>query len=207
MSASKTSVFVLGDSISIGYGSHLDHFLGDSFVYDRKRDAEPGIPDDLNGENGEDSRKVLGYLRFCLERGDFTPDLLILNCGLHDLRHDAKTGAYQVALDHYAQNLRAIVELLGGYERRAVWVCTTPVDDVRHNTHQAEFQRFNADVERYNARADQIMSAAGIPIVDLYHFVQQIRKKRAEVFVDHVHYLPEIEQLQGAYMAGCVAIC
>ncbi len=58
------NLFVIGDSISMHYGPYLESFLKNRFVYDRKR-AKAGEKTDLDypsGENGGDSRMVLGYI-------------------------------------------------------------------------------------------------------------------------------------------------
>lgn len=201
MTNSQSSIFVLGDSISIGYGPYLQAFLGESFAYDRKRDTEPGIAVHLNGENGEDSRKVWGYLHARIENGSFTPDILLLNCGLHDLRRAPDADVYQVPLANYEQNLRAIAALAQAQDLDLVWVRTTPVDDARHAAFESTFRRFDADVQRYNACADAVMDAANVPIIDLYGLVRALD---GEIYVDHVHYTPRVAQLQGAYIAGFI---
>lgn len=197
----KSSLFVIGDSISIGYGPYLNTFLGNDFAYDRKRDDEPNIPDHLNGENSEDSNKVLGYLQARLDAGGFRPDLLLVNCGLHDLRRHADSDIFQVLPEQYEQNLDTIVALVQEHGLSLIWARTTPVDDHRHNTLMPEFRRFDDDVKRYNALADQIMAASSVPIIDLYLFVQTLG---ADVYADHVHFHPEFTRLQGAYIAGFI---
>lgn len=55
------SVFVIGDSISIGYGPHLKAMLEGRLGYDRIRKADESS-DDLDGpigENGGDSTTAL----------------------------------------------------------------------------------------------------------------------------------------------------
>ena len=81
-------VFVIGDSISIQYGPYLEQYLHGFYEYDRKRDegfssANLDLP---AGANGGDSKMVLDYLKQRLEDPGFSPDVLLLNCGLHDIK-------------------------------------------------------------------------------------------------------------------------
>ncbi len=96
---------------------------------------------------------VLAYLAGLQAAGSFHPDLLLLNCGLHDIKTDPVTGTRQVPLAQYRENLHAILAIIHTRDIRLCWVRTTPVEDERHNTRVAEFHRFNRDVEEYNAAA------------------------------------------------------
>src|SRR5207248_6627895 len=91
-------VVLIGDSIRLGYA--------------------PGVVERLAGkavvvsspENGGDSGNVLAHLDDWVIREQ--PDVVHLNCGLHDLKRSKATGRHQVELDRYAENLRAIVARL-----------------------------------------------------------------------------------------------
>jgi hypothetical protein len=80
------------------------------------------------------------------------------------------------------------------------WVRTTPVDDEQHNSNP-KFKRYSADLAEYNAAADEIMNTSGTEMIDLYTFTTRLGKGKA-LYRDHVHYHPEIEALQAAYIAG-----
>lgn len=198
-------LFVVGDSISVHYGPYLERMVNDVLEYARKEAAEggPGVLPYPADANGGDSGQVLAYLGEKLE--EHAPDVLLLNCGLHDLRTDPQAGAKQVPLDAYRENLKAIVQLVTGRDMRAVWVRTTPVDDERHNTRQAGFHRFNRDVVRYNEAADRIWGEAGIRLVDLYTYTRNLG---GDVFCDHVHFVERVRELQAAFIAGHLfALC
>ncbi|MFW5798453.1 MAG: SGNH/GDSL hydrolase family protein, partial [Planctomycetota bacterium] len=101
-------LFVIGDSISQQIGPYLQEMVSSRYTLDRKRE---GQVDDGMHANGGDSSHVLNYLRW-LEQSDLPrPDLLLVNCGLHDIKVDTETGDIQVPLDGYRQNLYGIVEL------------------------------------------------------------------------------------------------
>jgi lysophospholipase L1-like esterase len=195
------SLFVLGDSISVQYGPYLERMLRGTFAYARKKPAdvpggELGYPVDANGG---DSSMVLAYLRARLR--DHHPDVLLLNCGLHDLRTDPQSGSKQVSPDAYRRNLQDITQFVRNRDTCTVWVRTTPVDDETHNGRQIAFHRFNRDVVQYNEIADAIFAEAGIPVADLYTFTQNVGGK---LYCDHVHFTERVRELQAGYLAGCL---
>lgn len=197
-------LFIIGDSISIQYGPYLEKLVEGTFIYDRKRDSA-GAPkatsnlDVPTGANGGDSDMVLAYLRRRRVHDPIAADVLVLNCGLHDIKTDPVTGAIQVPLSRYEQNLRAIVEEARAMNLRLVWINTTPVIDEIHNTRSKAFHRFARDVAAINASAARIMSAAGVPVIDLHAFSAPLVP---EGFMDHVHYTPDLCEKQAAFIAA-----
>ncbi|HVU35677.1 MAG TPA: glycosyl hydrolase family 28-related protein, partial [Opitutaceae bacterium] len=195
-------VFVVGDSISLDYGPSLERRLAPRFAYDRKRDDGTGTSvdlDDPKGANGGDSRMVLDYLRRRRERNPIAADILVLNCGLHDLRTDPATGAKRVPLPEYADNLRAILAEAAAMALPVAWVRITPVVDAIHNARCSKFRRFSADVDAYNRMADEIMLAAGVSLIDLHAFTQPYLPS---ALADHVHFAPALRDKQGAFIAS-----
>lgn len=194
-------LFVLGDSISMHYGPYLARMLRDAFEYARKQAvAEPSS--DMRypaSANGGDSSMVLAYLQAHL--GGIAPDLLLLNCGLHDIKTDPRDGTKQVPPDLYRANLNDIVQLVRRQKVPTIWVRTTPVDDETHNSQSVGFHRFARDVIHYNRIADATFSEARIPIIDLYTFTLNLGDG---VYRDHVHYTERVRELQAAYIAGAV---
>jgi lysophospholipase L1-like esterase len=201
-------VFVIGDSISIQYGPHLERFLAGNFAYDRKRDGAGGARAEHNldvpqGANGGDSAMVLAYLMARAEREPIAADVLLLNCGLHDIKTDVESGAKQVPADAYARNLRSILEVARAMKLAVVWVRTTPVIDEIHNARTRSFRRHAADVAAYNAIADEIMTAAGVPVLDLHAFSARFVPAG---FIDHVHFAEDVREKQAAFLAGALGM-
>lgn len=196
-------LFVVGDSISVGYSPHLQKMTAGVFqFYDRKTGMEEALKnlDVPLGSNIGDSSMVLNYLRTMLANSDWRPEILTINCGLHDIK--TVDGALQIPLADYRRNLESILELLAEKRVNAVWVRTTPVDDEQHNgVNQKKFRRYSKDLEEYNKAADEIMKGHGIRMIDLYSFTCKLGKGK-EIYRDHVHYHPEVEALQAAYIAG-----
>jgi hypothetical protein len=206
MSLAPPTLFVLGDSISIAYGPTLERMLAGRFTYNRKGYALLGSQSlDSSLVNGGDSQCVRAFLQ--AESSQLGPDcsILLLNCGLHDLRVDLQSGAHQVELTNYLHNLEQIVALARSLSQNVVWVRTTPVADAHHNRLSLEFHRYNADVIEYNAGADVVMQKAGIPSIDLYRFTLSLCEQPEDLehlYRDHVHFTPFVSQNQAAYLAG-----
>lgn len=202
-SAFRPKIFAIGDSISLHYDSYLSKMLADKFEYDRKRDVE-GEEADKNldipqGANGGSSAMVLAYMRFRRQKNPILADVLLLNCGLHDIKTDLVTGAKQITLDDYRQNLRHILNEASLMKLRVIWIRTTPVIDEIHNSRINSFFRFENDVREYNLAADAVMREFGASIIDLHDFSLKLIP---ESFLDHVHYSDTARKLQAAFIAG-----
>ena len=81
---------------------------------------------------------------------------------------------------------------------------TTPVDDERHAQRTSfGFHRYQADVDRYNAVADEVMTQAGVKVIDLAGFTAACLLPEGEaLFSDGVHFSPTVQAAQGAWLAG-----
>ncbi|MFM8321042.1 MAG: SGNH/GDSL hydrolase family protein [Chloroflexota bacterium] len=198
-------LFVLADSISIGYGPELERLLDGRFTYDRKGYALLATaPLDSPQINGGDSACVLAYLRSAVSELP-RASLLLLNCGLHDLRVNPLSRAHQVELPEYTRNLEQILYLAADAGHHLVWVRTTPVADALHNRLSAEYWRYTADIERYNAAADHVMLVNEAPTIDLYRFTLRLAQPPGgleALYEDHVHFTTDVRRLQAAYIAG-----
>ena len=199
-------VYLIGDSISVNYGTYLERLLPQRFRLMRRSGDKEALEnlDIPQGSNSGDSAAVLEFVRDRFSAGACFPKLLLWNCGLHDIKRDRKTGALQVPLDAYRCNLTAMVEILNASGIRSAWVRITPVDDVIHNQrHHLEFHRFASDCDAYNATADQVMQDHEVPVIDLYGFTRQLGSGDV-LYCDHVHFHEEISRLQAAFLAGWI---
>lgn len=194
-------IYIIGDSISIHYGPYLQGYLKGIVEYARKEGEEEALLNlDLpQGANGGDSSMVLSFLKGKAARGGIKTDLLLVNCGLHDIKTNPSTGKKQVSLEHYDKNLRSITELVASMGLKLVWIRTTPCDEAVHNRMGMSFYRFAADTLGYNRVADQIMKEATVPIIDLYTFTMNLG---ADVYCDHVHFQVPVREKQAAFIAG-----
>lgn len=153
-------VVLIGDSIRMGYEATVRDRLGAV--------AEVWGP----SGNGGNSERVLAKLdEWVLSRA---PDVVHINCGLHDIKRERNAEGPVVPLQTYRANLQEIVSHLQTMTNtQFLWAQTTPVNEQRHQEAKT-FDRLEQDVLDYNEAARAIMSAAGIPINDLYARVDKI---------------------------------
>jgi acetyl esterase/lipase/dienelactone hydrolase/lysophospholipase L1-like esterase len=167
-------VVLIGDSIRLGYAPRVINRLAGKAVV-----VSPP-------ENGGDSANLLAHLDEWVVREK--PDVVHLNCGLHDLKRARKDGRFQVELGRYEENLRRIVGLIREKtDASIVFADTTPVIDDRHARRRADFDRVEADVRRYNAAAVAVMAKLGVPVNDLHGVVEHEGVENA-IGPDGVHY-------------------
>jgi dienelactone hydrolase/lysophospholipase L1-like esterase len=182
-------VVLIGDSIRLGYA--------------------PGVATRLEGkalvisptENGGDSANVLAHLDEWIIR--HKPDVVHLNCGLHDLKRSRTDGHHQVELDRYSENLRRIVARIRARTDAAlVFADTTPILDERHARRGADFDRTQADVRRYNTAAVAVMRELGVPVHDLHWVVEQ-GGPETMLGPDGTHYTPAGSDRLAEAVADC----
>ena len=162
-------VLLIGDSISIGYTIPVrERLQGKANVH-------------RIGTNGGPTSNGIQHLDEWL--GDGKWDVIHFNWGLHDLKI-GDDGIRQVPLDAYEKNLRELVVRLRRTRARLIFATTTPVPEGKLNP-----ARVNTDVVAYNKAAVKIMQGYGIPIDDLYSFVEP--RMQAIQLPVNVHFKPE----------------
>lgn len=196
------SVFVVGDSISMDYHEELERRARGWYGYGRKvglAEARTN-PDAGQGANGGNSDRVLSYVREQLGEGKPAADVLVVNCGLHDIKRDPETGAIQVPLERYRENLETLVQEVESAGKALWWVTTTPVDEERHQRFAKGFVRKEADLAAYNEVAADVMGKKGVPVIDLYGMTESIRASGEDPFRDHVHFEEPVSERQAAFV-------
>lgn len=175
-------VVLIGDSIRMGYAPLVSKLLdGKAIVISPK-------------PNGEDSGNVLKNLDEWVVQEK--PDVVHINAGLHDLKLTDK--GYQVPLVQYEKNLQAILERIQKRTNaKIIFATTTPILDNLHAQRKAGFDRFEADVQKYNSAAVPIMKQAGVPINDLHKLVEDGGTKKL-MLGDGTHYTQEGYELLAA---------
>jgi lysophospholipase L1-like esterase len=169
-------VVLVGDSIRMGYAPLVAKQLAGKAVV---ISAEP---------NGEDSGNVLRHLDEWVIKEK--PDVVHLNAGLHDLKV-LKEKPHQVALADYETNLKTIVDRIRKETKaRIVFATSTPIIDNLHAQRKAGFDRFEADVQKYNSAAVTVMKQLGIPVNDLHELVES-RGREKIMGPDGTHYTEE----------------
>ena len=197
------SLFVIGDSITLDYGPHLEAALEGVASVSRKEGRGEAYKNlDLpRGANGGHSGMVREYLGYLNAGGVFHTDVMLINCGLHDIKSNLETGELQVSTEAYRENLVAIMDLAPDLARKVAWVRTTPIDDERHAKRRCGFGRVQRDVDRYNQIADEVMKEKGIQIIPFDEATHEMGT-RMDLYRDGVHFLKPVHKEQGEYLAG-----
>lgn len=168
-------VVLIGDSIRMGYQRVVERELAGI-----ARIWHPG-------ENCGTSANILENLdEWVILRG---PSLVHLNCGLHDLKIERPATQQQVPLPQYRSNLAQILwRIISCTPSIVVWASTTPVNEEWHQARKGfGFDRYEADVEKYNQAGIEIARRCGAVINDLYQFVVR-QGCDAMLCPDGVHY-------------------
>ena len=202
-------LLTLGDSIAHGYRKHLIKALGDAYEVSTKIGEEEAAKN-LNipvGSNCGDSRMMLAYLTDEYVNGRLDKyDIIMLNCGQHDVKTNLSTGKRQIDADEYEANLEKICEVVTKTDAQLWFVNTTPVFEAVHNTPEnivinKNIVRYAKDVVLCNEAASRVMGKYGIPIIDLYSLTLTFTEHALR---DHAHYYPEYEQRQGEFLAEII---
>ncbi len=196
------SIFLIGDSISLYYHKYLKELLKDEVKYYRKGNEDEiesalNNPNNPYGANGGDSNLVFKYMNQMIDDNK-KYDLILVNCGLHDIRIDRKSLKRQTDKLQYKINIENILRLGQKMSSRFIWINTTPIRDKIHNKRKEGYIRYNKDVIEYNKIADDVMRENNIEIIDLYNFTKSIQIKDA--YSDHVHFKEEISKDQAKFI-------
>jgi lysophospholipase L1-like esterase len=150
-------------------------------------------------ENGENSAKVLSHLEEWVISRD--PDLLQINCGLHDLKRKNINREPAVSLVEYQTNVRRIFEQsMAKTDSRIIWATTTPVNEGWHHENKG-FERLESDVLDYNAAALEIAEELGVAVNDLHSVIMKAGRD-SYLKPDGVHFTDEGSQLLGQSVAA-----
>lgn len=182
-------VVIIGDSIRMGYQ--------DTVVTELQDWADVWGPE----QNGGTSDKVLSHLDDWAIRRQ--PDILHVNCGLHDLRKEFGQAVAAVPLDVYEQNVRTIITRVKSETNASVvWALTTPVNQEWHHKNKS-FDRFEADVGSYNAVAANIARDLDVVVNDLFATVTAAGRDGL-LLPDGVHFKPEGYAVLGRAVADSI---
>jgi hypothetical protein len=127
----------------------------------------------------------------------FSCDILLLNCGLHDIKKKKGSEVFQIHQDEYKSNCEAIIQISKQISKKVYWITTTHFDEKRHNSLNTEHNRFEYDNELYNSIALDLMKKQNIEIIDLRTFTTSLWNNIRE---DHVHFIDEIKEEQAKFI-------
>lgn len=196
----KKKILIIGDSISLAYGKYLNEFLINNYILIRKSGINEAFEnlDNVKGANIGDSDNALVYIKNeYLSNNKY--DIILFNCGLHDIRVDRHSKLIQVDELKYKTNIENIVNIISKMTNKSIWINTTIINDSIHNNRNVGYLRYNKDVIKYNDISNEIMKKNNIESIDLYKFTQDLA---GEIYLDHVHFKEEIVKLQAEFIAG-----
>jgi isoamyl acetate esterase len=187
-------VILIGDSIRMGYQETVKAELGSA--------VELWSPT----ENGGHTVNVLANLNDWIVKRQ--PDVLHINCGLHDLKTIARDERENlVSLIEYRRNVGRILRLTQTLTRaKILWATTTPVNEERirkSRTSPGDFRRYEADVIAYNAAAQEEARGRGVTISDLYANVMAAGRDN-NLTADGVHFTKEAYTMLGKAVADAI---
>jgi len=175
-------VLLVGDSIRIGYAPMVKQQLANKAIVK--------WPD----ENCEDSGKILNNIEKYIEVNK--PDLIYINCGLHDIKSERGTNNKKIPIETYENNLNKIISIIKSKNIKILWATTTPVIEEWNNKIQS-FDRLNKDIIQYNAIASKVMFSQGIRVIDHYQVIEKA-DKQAAFKKDGVHYTDKGSEILSA---------
>jgi acyl-CoA thioesterase-1 len=194
------NVLILGDSISIGYTSHVKQLLRENANVFRPTNAK-GKPENCAGTvNGV--KQIDRWL--AAEGGKW--NVIHFNFGLHDLKRvNAKTkknsnnpdDPHQSNPELYEKQLSQIVTKLLATKAKLIFATTTPVPAGGVKPH-----RDVNDPERYNEIAKKIMKKNDIEVNDLFAFAEP--KMREIQIPVNVHFTKKGSEYLGKQVAEAI---
>lgn len=183
----KPVVFLIGDSIRMGYCETVKQELADA--------AEVVYPE----ENCRYSQYIITSLRTW--SGLCDPDrvkVVQFNCGHWDAAHwDGEEIALNTP-EMYQQNIRRIIARLRSMYPNAkiVFATTTPMNPNGENSVNS---RTTEEIIRYNEVAVKAVGDCGVKVNDLFAITEDWE---ASCYEDYCHYTPEFSAVLGRHVAA-----
>lgn len=181
-------VHLIGDSIRLNAQPFARRFLAPAYCV-----AGPLV-------NCESSHIVAANIRNWLTGAD--ADVIHINCGLHDIRHDPGCDRPVSSPNEYLANLSSIFAYLATSRARIIWATSTPINEGAHNRNK-QSRRYQADLLRYNCLSVELARDAGFDINDMYEKLSSTNVQ-ALLLPDGVHFTPEGNELIGKFIAESV---
>jgi isoamyl acetate esterase len=182
-------VFLIGDSIRMNAQAHVRAYL------------PPGTSLVCPSVNCESSRQVAEGI------AEWAPaaagDLVHINCGLHDIRHDPGATGPVCTLAQYASNLRVTFEFLSERNATIIWATSTPFLEDVHNSAKAS-RRYLQDLTDYNTTSIAIAKEYGFYVNDMAAKLQG-KNLRELLLPDGLHFNPVGNKLVGELVAAAIA--
>lgn len=191
--ASLPKVVLVGDSIRLGYTATVVKQLSGR--------AEVISP----RANGGDSKNVLSKLTTWVIQEQ--PQVVHLNCGIHDTKKFIETGKFQVSPEEYEANLREIVKRVRAETKATlIFATTTPIltDRALKARPKAAYTLSGESIEQYNAIARRVMTELNVPINDLHAIFADTEFRDRVIGGDGTHFNAEGSTKLGTTVADFI---
>lgn len=174
----RKNVFLIGDSIRIGYCETVKRALADV--------AQVVYP----AENCRNSGYIVTRLHGWAQEFDGAHmDIVHFNCGQWDAAHFNGWQDSLTPLDVYERNLRWIIwQLRKEFPRAALHMATTTPMNPTNDTLPAQNPRTRAEIVRYNETALRVAAQEGISVNDLFSYAENWP---SSCYKDTCHYTDE----------------
>ena len=187
-SKEKNNIFLIGDSIRLGYCETIKQQLSDCasvfYINDNCRNTQYVISNIKRWAGLFDNTDLIDVVHF--------------NCGHWDVAH---WNGYEQSLTtegEYAKNIEMIIKLIQKFfvNAKIIFATTTPMNpdgSIGNNP------RYNSEIDRYNKIAVEIAEKNGIVVNDLNGFT---RNWGSENYRDYCHYTPTAFENLGKEVAA-----
>lgn len=188
-------VFLIGDSIRMGYCADVRALLADTATVE------------FPGENCQFSTNTLCFLNTWAEQLKESQaqevDLVHWNNGLWDVCHLAGDPNPLVSQEVYRENLHRIIARIHTVfpNAKIVFALTTGLDESRSKYQNGVAMRNNAEIDAYNAIAREVMAEEHILVNPLNEYAATLSR---DLLVDWVHYTPEGYRLLAENVAAFI---
>lgn len=186
-SKEKKNIFLIGDSIRLGYCAEVKKELSDIaevfYLEDNCRNTQYVIPS-------------LEFWKNMISHPERI-DVIHFNCGHWDVAHCHGSEFSLTSPEEYAQNIKVIIWLLKKLfvNAKIIFATTTPMNP---NGIMGLNPRSNEEIDNYNRLAVEVCKENGVEVNDLNSFA---RSWGSEYFADYCHFTPETNKLLGKKVA------
>ena len=191
-SDTKKNIFLIGDSIRMGYRNEVKDLLSDK--------AEVFFVDD----NCRSTQHIMMNLWVWVSMFSDTKkvDLVHFNCGHWDANRWLEGGLPLTSEEEYGRNIEIIIKMLAKEfpNAKIVFATTTPMNP---NPEMAIDSRTTPELIRYNEVAKEVVTKNNIPINDLFEVTKDWD---ASCYADYCHYTEDTNKTLGKIVAEALEL-
>jgi len=192
-SEDKANIFLIGDSIRLGYCESVKKNLSEKaqvfYIDDNCRNSQYIITS-LKGWQGLFDRPEL-------------VNIIQFNCGHWDVAHWSRSEESLTSKEEYAKNIGLIIFMLKKFfiNAKIIFATTTTMNP---NGVMGVNPRSTEEIDEYNKLAIEKAKAEGILINDLNAFVKEWG---SEMYEDYCHYTKDAFECLGEHVAQFLKNC